>query len=94
MVILAIIGLIFLYIFTSRSLIKLGNFLEKLGDRMIENSSKISKINEAPWRNDYSKDIYNTSDKIRALKETEEDTEFRIKVSKEIDELLDESKED
>lgn len=80
MTLLAIIGLIVILHFVSKGLIRLGTFLENLGEHMEERSAsniKFKRVKKDP----------RTKEKIHVISGEGTDEEFKERVRKEIDEL-------
>ena len=83
MVLLSIIGLLFILWYASKGLRRLGNFLDRLGDEMINYSNTKQRPSYTPIKRNVSK----LQEKLVAVKETEEDRIFKSDIRKEIDEL-------
>jgi len=83
--ILAIIGLIFICWWLSKKLNKLGNFLDKLGDQMAENS--VTKERTGASRKKALQNIKRAREKIQAIKGDGTDEQYNDAVQKEIEKL-------
>ena len=84
MAFLAIIGLIAILWFLSRGLKRLGNFLNRVGDNMISYSVTVRRTKRD---NGSKKNVLDLKDKLEAVKETEEDRNFKSNIRSEIEEL-------
>jgi hypothetical protein len=86
MALLAIIGLIAILWFFARGLKRVGDFLERIGDNMINYST--TKNTHYTWSStEQVKNVSELKNKLEAVKETEEDRNFKSSVRNEIEEL-------